>query len=131
MAKKNFSSETEKKQALGKLIAQCRGNISQRQLAKMIDLPPSNLTYIENGVNVPSPEVYLKIMQTLNPKPKIRQKMDKLYMEIRKLPPPDVCNVLMKNTEMVDKLRILSETSLTQGQLQRVEELFNSFKGEV
>ena len=131
MAKKNFSSETEKKQALGKLIAQCRGNISQRQLAKMIDLPPSNLTYIENGVNVPSPEVYLKIMQTLNPKPKIRQKMDNLYMEIRKLPPPDVCNVLMKNTEMVDKLRILSETSLTQGQLQRVEELFNSFKGEV
>ena len=130
MAKKNFSSETEKKQALGKLIAQSRGNISQRQLAKMIELPPSNLTYIENGVNAPSPEVYLKIMQTLNPKPKIRNKMDKLYMEIRKLPPPDVCNVLMENTEMVDKLRILSGLPLTQEQLSKVEELFNSFKEE-
>jgi len=130
MAKKNFSSETEKKQALGKLIAQCRGNISQRQLAKMIDLPPSNLTYIENGVNAPSPEVYFKIIQTLNPKPKIRQKMDKLYMEIRNIPPPDVCNVLMENTEMVDKLRILSGLPLTQEQLRKVEELFNSFKEE-
>jgi len=130
MAKKNFSSETEKKQSLGKLIAQTRGNVSQRQLAKMIDLPPSNLTYIENGVNAPSPEVYLKIMQTLNPKSKIRNKMDKLYMEIRKLPPPDVCNVLMENTEIVDKLRILSGLPLSQEQLQKVEELFNSFKEE-
>ena len=130
MAKKNFTTESEKKQALGKLIAQCRSNYSQRQLAKLIDIPPSNLTYIENGANVPSPEVYLKIMQTLNPRPKIRRKMDKLYMEIRKLPPPDVCNVLMKNTEMVDKLRILSGLPLTQEQLCKVEELFNSFKEE-
>ena len=75
MAKKNFTTESEKKQALGKLIAQCRSNYSQRQLAKLIDIPPSNLTYIENGINAPSPEVYLKIIQTLNPKPKQRQKM--------------------------------------------------------
>ena len=96
----------------------------------MIDLPPSNLTYIENGVNAPSPEVYLKIIQTLNPKPRIRGKMDSLYMDIRKLPPPDVCNVLMENGALVDKLRILSGTPLTQEQLQKVEELFNSFKEE-
>lgn len=130
MAKKNFSTESENKIALGKLISQSRGTISQRQLAKMIDLPPSNLTYIENGVNAPSPEVYLKIIQTLNPKPRIRGKMDSLYMDIRKLPPPDVCNVLMENGALVDKLRILSGTPLTQEQLQRVEELFNSFKEE-
>ncbi len=130
MAKKNFTTESEKKQVLGKLIAQCRSNYSQRQLAKLIDIPPSNLTYIENGVNAPSPEVYLKIIQTLNPKPKQRQKMDALYMEIRKLPPPDVCNVLLENTDMVDKLRILSGLPLTQEQLRKVEELFNSFKEE-
>lgn len=128
MAKKNFTTESEKKQALGKLIVQCRGDYSQRQLAKLIDIPPSNLTYIENGVNVPSPEVYLKIVQTLNPKPKQRIKMDALYMEIRKLPPPDICNILMSNGGLMEKIRLLDEKPLTEMQLKKIEDLFNSFK---
>ena len=130
MAKKNFTTESEKKQALGKLIAQCRSNYSQRQLAKLIDIPPSNLTYIENGINAPSPEVYLKIIQTLNPKPKQRQKMDALYMDIRKLPPPDVCNVLLENCGLTDSLRCLIGKPLTEAQIEQVNALLNSFKEE-
>ena len=51
MAKKNFDDKS-KKVELGRLIAKCRGNMSQRQLAKAIGIPPSNMTYIENGINV-------------------------------------------------------------------------------
>lgn len=128
MAKKNFNSETEKKRALGKLIAQSRGNISQRQLAKMIDLPPSNLTYIENGVNAPSPEVYLKIMQILNPKLSYRKKMDKLYTQIRGVPPPDICKWLIENYELIEAMQALNGEKLTQERIQKILKLINSFK---
>ena len=128
MAKKNFNSETEKKRALGKLIAQSRGNISQRQLAKMIDLPPSNLTYIENGVNAPSPEVYLKIMQILNPKLSYRKKMDKLYTQIRGVPPPDICKWLIENYELIEVMQALNGEKLTQERIQKILKLINSFK---
>ena len=69
---------------LGKLIKSNREakDYSQRGLAKAIDLPNSNLKYIEDGINAPSPEVYKNIILQLNPNDKDRDKMDYLYSNL-------------------------------------------------
>ena len=61
MKKVDESIESSKKE-LGRLIADCRGTMSQRNLASLVGLPPSNMKYIEDGVNAPSPEIYAKII---------------------------------------------------------------------
>ena len=47
MAKKCFNAQQDKR-LLGKLISQLRINksVSLRQMAQMISIPPSNLTYL-------------------------------------------------------------------------------------
>ena len=107
MAKKNFSMQDKKKKELGKLIRDLRESreISLRSLADAVGLSPSNLSYIEKGVNAPTGEVYLKIVEKINPDKKAYQKMDELYMAIRNLPPPDICELLMKNPELIEQIR--------------------------
>lgn len=69
MAKKNFDVQCDSKQALGKIISYLRQsqNLSLRQFAKLIKIPPSNITYIEKGINAPSPEIYARIVDVLSP----------------------------------------------------------------
>ena len=107
MAKKNFSLQEKNKKELGKLIRDLRESreMSLRSLADAIGLPPSNLSYVEQGVNPPSGEAYKKIVEKLNPDVRIHKKLDKLYMEIRNLPPPDICDLLMKNLELIETIR--------------------------
>ena len=107
MARKNFSQQIEEKLKLGETIKMLRieKEISLRSLAEHTGLSPSNITYIEKGVNVPTGEVYLKILSKLKPSDSARAEMDKLYMQIRKLPPPDVCDILLKNPELIKKIR--------------------------
>ena len=52
---------------LGLLIRDCRGTLSQSQLAKRVSLPRSNMKYIEDGVNAPTAEVYDKLIKELKP----------------------------------------------------------------
>ncbi len=118
----------ELKFKLGEEITKCRGsNMSQRSLAKEIGLPPSNMKYIEDGVNVPTAEVYKKIIKTLNPSYEQRKKMDELYMAIRKVPPPDICEVITTNNELIDVFRLLSGKKLSNDQLEQTEGLLKSF----
>lgn len=127
MAKKDFASEWENKQALGRMIIQCRCGMSQRKLAKEIGIPPSNLTYIENGVNVPSPDVYAKIIKVLNPTIEEHMEMDKLYSTIRNVPPPDVCEVILNHDGLGNTLKLLTGKTLTKQDIKRIETLFCSF----
>ena len=92
---------------LGKLIKSNREakDYSQRGLAKAIDLPNSNLKYIEDGINAPSPEVYKNIILQLNPNDKDRDKMDYLYSQIRGTPPPDICEFMIENDEVFNAIR--------------------------
>lgn len=128
--------ENAKKQ-LGKEIAKCRGKTrSQRNLANAIGLPPSNMKYIEDGVNAPSGEVYLKIIAELKPLSRQLKKMDKLYAAIRKTPPPDVCQIINSNQELFETVRLLGGLILNEEQLKKTEMLFKSFindneKGEI
>ncbi len=130
MAKKNFGVECDAKQSLGNMISRLRQskNMSLRQFAKAINIPPSNVTYIEKGVNAPSPEIYAKIIGALSPNVQERQEMDMYYCKIRKIPPPDVCEILLKTPELREKLRLLGDINLSSNQLESIGTLFSTFK---
>lgn len=130
MAKKNFDIQCDDKQALGIMISCLRKsqNLSLRQFAKIISMPPSNVTYIEKGVNAPSPETYARIINALSPNAQQHHEMDMYYCKIRKIPPPDVCEILLKTPELRDKLRLLDNVQLSSNQLESIETLFSTFR---
>ena len=116
---------------LGKLIKSNREakDYSQRGLAKLIDLPNSNLKYIEDGINAPSPEVYKNIILQLNPNDKDRDKMDYLYSQIRGTPPPDICEFMIENDEVFNAIR-KNKYKLTRTQTGQLNKLLESFAEE-
>jgi transcriptional regulator with XRE-family HTH domain len=130
MAKKNFEVQCDDKQSLGKLISCLRKaqNMSLRKFAKLIEIPPSNVTYIEKGVNAPSPEIYARIINILSPQVQEHQDMDMYYCKIRNVPPPDVCEILLKTPELREKLRLLDDVQLSSNQLESIGTLFLTFK---
>ena len=113
---------------LGLLIRDCRGTLSQSQLAKRVGLPRSNMKYIEDGVNAPTAEVYEKLIKELEPDLQTRRRMDRLYMAIRKVPPPDICRTITQNKDLVDAMRKLEGCNLTPDQIESVATLFTSFQ---
>ena len=116
------------KKKLGKKIRELRGKISQRELAKQINLSNSNLKYIEDGVNAPTHEIYAAIIKVLSPGPKEQKEMDRLFSLIRKTPPPDVCNIINETEGMNEAIRIIDGVPLSNEQLEKVKVLFMSFK---
>lgn len=116
---------------LGKLIKSNREakDYSQRGFAKVIDLPNSNLKYIEDGINAPSPEVYKNIILQLNPNDKDRDKMDYLYSQIRRTPPPDICEFMIENDEVFNAIR-KNKYKLTRIQTGQLNKLLESFAEE-
>ena len=116
---------------LGKLIKSNREakDYSQRGLAKVIDLPNSNLKYIEDGINAPSPEVYKNIILQLSPNDKDREKMDYLYSQIRGTPPPDICEFMIENNEVFNAIR-KNKYKLTRTQTGQLSKLLESFAEE-
>lgn len=118
----------EKIKELGQIIRDCRGTLSQSQLAKRVGLPRSNMKYIEDGVNAPTAEVYDRLIKELKPDLQMRQCMDCLYMAIRKVPPPDVCRTITQNMYLVDAMRKLEGCNLTPDQIKSVAALFASFR---
>ena len=113
---------------LGLLIRDCRGTLSQSQLAKRVGLPRSNMKYIEDGVNAPTAEVYDKLIKELKPDLQARQRMDLLYMAIRKVPPPDICRTITQNKDLVDAMRKLEGCNLTSDHIESFAALFASFQ---
>ena len=128
---KSKDSDTKKiknqKIKLGKLIKDCRGEKTMRSVAVAVGLSPSNLKYIEDGINAPSPKIYTKLMQTLEPKGKIKKDIERTYMLIREAPPPDVCKVIIDNENLNNSLRILEGHTLTTEQLKELNALLDSF----
>ncbi len=119
------------KKKLGRLIFKCREKaMSQRQLAIAISLPPSNMKYIEDGINCPTADVYSRLIEVLNPSPKKRAELDQAYMIIRNIPPPDVCDRVRKDTYLMNAIRAMDDTPLTGAQAQQLLALFASFAEE-
>ena len=127
-SKDSDSKKIEKqKKELGKLIKECRDKKSLRSVADAVGIPPSNLKYIEDGVNAPSPETYANLISELSPQAPMRKKMDRAYMSIRSAPPPDVCKVVTTNEGLNDSLRIIEGHTLTPQQFQELNTLLRSF----
>ena len=124
MSKKNYDKQAESKAILGKLISDSRNekNFSLRSFSKLISIPASNLVYLEKGINVPSPEVYDRIINVLEPDEKLHQKMDRLYSAIRKLPPPDVCNAILNNVGIEDVIRACDVKKLSSFQMAQIKQ---------
>lgn len=121
------------KTKLGKSIKKLREQkgYSQRELARLVDLHPSNMKYIEDGVNAPSPEKYLSIIQSLLPNNKDRDKLDSLYSIVRGTPPPDVCNIICENKGLNDVLRIIDGKTLSTNQIEQLKLLVKSFRTDI
>lgn len=130
MAKKNFEPKWREKKALGELIAKLRKgkNVSMRKFSEAIGISPSNIFYIESGINVPTSSVYERMIEFLQPTLKEHKKLDHLYTTIRKSPPPDVCEILLRNTELGETLKLLADVKLSPQQLGTIEELFATFR---
>ncbi|WP_260952272.1 helix-turn-helix domain-containing protein [Campylobacter sp. RM16187] len=92
---------------LGDLIKEIRKNknMSQRELARKINLSNSNLKYIEDGVNAPTPEVYRRLVEIISPSDEELKLLDKLYSDVRGAPPLEVCNFLIKNSDLYSVIR--------------------------
>ena len=107
ISNQEIDNKKELKEELGQLIKFNRKAKveSQRGLAKAIDLPNSNLKYIEDGINAPSPEVYKNIILLLKPNDEDRGRMDYLYSQIRGTPPPDICEFIIENDEVFESIR--------------------------
>ena len=120
------------KKELGKEITLIRKSLllSLRELAKRVEIPPSNMKYIEDGVNAPSQSTYLKVMEVLSPSIDERSKLDDLYAVIRKTPPPDVCEIVIENYELFEVIRLVDSQRLSKNQIKRAKELFENFYEE-
>lgn len=113
---------------LGIEIARCHeGVMSQSKLAQKIGLPRSNMKYIEDGINAPTAEVYERLIQELSPEPKVKARLDQLYMQIRKTPPPDVCATILQNKALISVLQQINGTTMTKEQIDKTADLFASF----
>lgn len=126
------TTERDVKRELGQKIREIRtlkdsGGISQRKLANAVQIPPSNMKYIEDGVNAPSPRVYEAIVQYLKPEAEQLECLDRLYSRVRETPPPDVCRIICGNQGMYDALRVLQDKQLCETQMALLKELLNSF----
>lgn len=131
MSTQEFENEMhECKLKLGQLIKECRGTMSQRKLAAQVGLVPSHMKAIEDGVHSPTPEVYDKLIAILKPCEAMRSEMDTLYMEIRKLPPPDICAWIVENPSMIRAIRRIPDVRLTFEQLDMIDTLFRAIEKE-
>lgn len=131
MSKKNYINCKKEKTELGKIISKLRDKkgLSLRQLASSMQIPPSNLTYIEKGVNAPTSQVYFNLIKILQPDEKMKRKMDILFSNIRKLPPPDVCYVFENNTDLYGIISKVGDKKLTDDELNQFRILVNSIGG--
>ena len=122
---------TVEKQKLGDKIKKVRmsNNISQRKLAKEICVSNSNLKYIEDGINAPSPSVYKKIIDITKPSSEIRQEMDSLYSKIRKSPPPEICDFIITYDDLYESIR-KNSVALNKRQVEKLKKLLEEFAKE-
>lgn len=126
MAKKVFTDFSEEKEALGEKIKEARGKTTLRSFANAIGIPPSNLSYIERGLNAPSQDVYLKIISISSLTNIQKREMDKLYEKIRGVPSPEVCNIILGN-DLTEIVKLLTNKKLTEEKKKQMKELFESF----
>ena len=89
----------------------------------------SVLTHL-NEYNKATPEVYDKLITTLKPGEVMHSEMDALYMEIRRLPPPDICEWIINNPCMLRVIRRVAAEQLTFEQYDMIDVVFRAVASE-
>ena len=102
---------------MGELIAEVRGKRSLRKVAEPSGIPASQLQYIERGTMAPTADVYPKLLDTLQPDEKQKAELDRLYMTIRRTPPPDVCELVTNNPDLIQLLRAIGNAQFTKNEI--------------
>lgn len=112
------------KKKMGKWIKQLREShkpyISQRQLALAVDITNASLSSIENGSIFPSEELFLKLLNQLQPSQKKRNEMLALFAEAKGTPPPDINSKLSSNSCLWEIVRQLIELEPSEEERQRI-----------
>lgn len=132
--RQNDSTEAKKEKIrLGKAIKKLREKrgYSSRKLAEAVELPPSSMKYIEDGVNAPSPEKYKALISILSPNGNELKHLDSCYSLIRGTPPPDICDFICANPELNNILRLVDNQKLNKIQLSQIKQLFSSIKSDI
>ena len=115
---------------LGRKLAECRGKRSLRKVSEPSGISPSQLLSIENGALAPTSDIYAKLLVTLKPTDNQRADMDQLFMVIRKVPPPDVCEVIINCPGLIPAIRAVNGVILTEQQIESLNSLLASFAQE-
>ena len=120
------------KKKLGKWIKQLRESksptLSQRQLALAVDITNASMSSIESGSIFPSEEVFLKLLDKLQPKPSRRNEMLELFARAKDTSPPDI-NARLKNNPMVwDLVRDLLDTVSNEQQVILIKQQLAAIK---
>ena len=118
-------SATDKKK-LGKWIKKSREkkqpHLSQRQLALAVDIINASLSSIESGVIFPSEEVFLKLLEKLQPPPELREKMLLLFASAKGTPPPDINAELSRKPKLRGLIRQLIAVDPSEEQVTQIEQ---------
>lgn len=124
------SSNDKKK--LGRWIRQLREAktpvLSQRQLALAVDITNASMSSIESGSIFPSEEVFLKLLDELQPKLSRRNEMLELFARAKGTPPPDINARLKKNPMVWDLVRDLLDTASDEQQVILIKQQLATIK---
>ena len=115
---------------LGKKLAKCRGERSLRQVSKLSGIVPSQLLSIENGTLAPTSDAYASLLSVFALSERQKTELDRLFMAIRKVPPPDVCKVIINCPDLISVLRTVDGVTLTKQQINSINSLLASFAQE-
>lgn len=112
------------KKKLGKWIKQSRESkhpyLSQRQLALAVDITNASLSSIESGMNFPSEDVFLKLLDQLQPPARRRDEMLRLFAEAKGTAPPDINAQLREKPQLWNIVRQLIEADPTEEQMAQI-----------
>ena len=115
------------KKKLGKWIKQLREktqpHLSQRQLALSVNITNASLSSIESGMIFPSEELFLKLLEKLQPPPELREKMLTLFANAKGTPPPDINAELSRKPKLWGLIRQLITVDPTEEQVTQIEQL--------
>lgn len=120
------------KKKLGKWIKQLRESkspaLSQRQLALAVDITNASMSSIESGSIFPSEEVFLKLLDQLQPKNPRRNEMLELFAKAKGTSPPDINARLKDNPLLWDLVRDVLDTACDEQRIVQIKQQLVTIK---
>lgn len=127
-----MAASAKDKKKLGKWIKQLRESkspiLSQRRLALAVEITNASMSSIESGSIFPSEEVFLKLLDQLQPNPSRRNEMLELFARAKGTPPPDINARLKENPMLWDLVRDLLDAAYDEQQIIQIKQQLVAIK---